>query len=185
MPRPISRAWRLSAAALAALFCVTFSSRGEPCDGLTLDRLERLSPGRLAELFTKAEVGRPLAGCARGRLLYLTDRRLPKLKVKLANVVWRGKGATEDGCFVNRWVGGLETIDSRYVLGPSWVDGRPAIIMEYPPGTALFENMHDELREVAPGLYLGPVFERFPCPKLRGYVALQIDPCEKCRFGRP
>jgi hypothetical protein len=151
--------------------------RGEPHGCLTLDRLQRMSACQLGDLFTQAEMGRPLLGVARGRLLHLTDRRLPRVKVRLANLVWRGKAACEDGYFVNRWVCGIERIDSHYTIGPSWVDGRPAIIMEYPPGTALFENMHDELREVAPGLYLGPVFERFPCPKFRGYVALQLEGC--------
>ena len=54
--------------------------------------------------------------------------------------------------------------------------------MEYAPGTPLFANMHDELREISPGLYMGPVYERFPCPKLRGYVGLQLECCSapKC-----
>ncbi len=41
--------------------------------------------------------------------------------------------------------------------------------------------MHDELREVAPGLYVGPVIERCPCPKLRGYIGLQREACDGCR----
>jgi hypothetical protein len=103
------------------------------------------------------------------------------MRVKLANAVWRGKEASEDGAFVNRWIGNINAIGSTYTVGPSWVDGRPAIIMEYPPGTKVFWNMHDELREVAPGLYLGPVYERCPCPKFRGYVALQMECCTEHR----
>jgi hypothetical protein len=146
-----------------------------------LEDLENLSACQLAALYNGADVGQPLVGVARGRLVYLTDKRLPKLKLRVSAAVWRGKAACEDGYFVNRWVGGVRWIDSHYVVGPSWVDGRPAVIMEYPPGTKLFWNMHDELREIAPGLYLGPVFERFPCPKFRGFVALQME-CEKKRF---
>ncbi len=134
-------------------------------------------PDQLDALFRQSDVGNPLVGVANGRLLYLTDKRLPKLKVRLANAVWRGKAAHEDVYFVNRWIGNVNWIDSTYVIGPSWVDGKPAIIMEYAPGTPVFANMHDELREVAPGLYMGPVYERFPCPKFRGYVALQLEPC--------
>ncbi len=147
-----------------------------------LEDLENLPPCQLADLFTRADVGHPITGVARGKLIYLTDRTLPKIKLKLAASVWRGKCATEDGYFVNRWIGGRKAIDSHYVVGPSWVDGKPAVIMEYAPGTKLFWNMHDELREIAPGLYLGPVYERFPCPKFRGYIALQLE-CG-CRSGK-
>jgi hypothetical protein len=146
-----------------------------PC---SLDDLQRMSPGQLQQLFTQSEMGRPLVGVARGRLLFLTDDRFPKLKVRMANSVWRGKAATEDGWFTNRWIGNVNWIESNYVIGPSWVDGRPAVIMEYPPKTPLFEPMHDELREVAPGLYIGPVFERFPCVKFRGFIGLQMEECK-------
>jgi len=145
----------------------------------TLDDLQSLSICELEDLYRRSELGRPMTGVGEGRLLCLTDPRLPRLKVRIARTVWRGKGACEDGYFTNRWIGGVDWIDSHYVVGPSWVDGKPSVIMEYAPKTPLFENMHDELREVSPGLYFGPVYERFPCPKLRGYVGVKLKPCAK------
>lgn len=168
--------------AVGLLLSVVLSCKGEPdiVYGPTcLEDLQHLSLSQLQELYTHAEIGHPLVGTARGNLLYLTDK-LPRIKVRLANSVWRGKTADSDGYFINRWIGGVNWIDSHYIIGPSWIDGKPSVIMEYPPGTKLFWNMHDELREVAPGLYMGPVFERFPCPKLRGYVGLQLEPCKSC-----
>jgi hypothetical protein len=169
--------------ALALLFGLALSCKGKPDVVLgptCLEDLQHLTPCQLHELYTHADIGHPLVGTARGQLLYLTDR-LPRIKVRLANSVWRGKAAEEDGFFINRWIGGLNRIESHYVIGPSWIDGRPAVVMEYPPGTKLFWNMHDELREIGPGLYIGPVYERFPCPKLRGYIGLQLEPCKGCR----
>jgi hypothetical protein len=142
-----------------------------------LEDLEGLSVCQLRHLYTHACLGRPFVGVARGKLVYLHDRFAPGMKIRASRSVWRGKEAHEDGYFTNRWIGNRNWIDSHYVIGPSWIDGKPAVIMEYPPGTKLFWNMHDELREIAPGLYLGPVFERFPCPKFRGYVALQMECC--------
>jgi hypothetical protein len=152
--------------------------RSEPAttERLTMDDLQRMCPDQLAELFVKADVGSPLVGPAHGRLIYSTDKH-PRMKMWMSNAVWKGKLAAENGYFINRWIGGIKAIDSHYVIGPSWVDGRPAIIMEYASGTPLFANSRDELREVAPGLYLGPLFDRCPCPKLRGYLALQIEVC--------
>jgi hypothetical protein len=174
------RPWeRWCSAALVLLFCLALLGRGEPCACLTVDQLRKMDRCQLEELFTQAPLGRPFVGKGRGKLVHLVDR-LPRVKMRVSDLVWRGKSATPDGCFNNRWIGGHEWIGSQYVIGPSWLDGKPAVIMEYAPGTALFANMHDELREVAPGLYMGPVYDRFPCPKFRGFVALQLECCEDC-----
>ncbi len=139
-----------------------------------IEDLKRLSLCELEQLYKNADVGTPFVGDARGKLLVSTDRH-PRMKVVSSNAIWKGKSAEEDGHFVNRWLGGVRAIDSQYVVGPSWVDGKPSVILEYAPGTKVFANTHDELREIAPGLYLGPVYDRCPCPKLRGYFALQIE----------
>ena len=147
-----------------------------------MEQLQGLSCDELLDLFRHSDMGRPLVGVTRGRLLVSTDKHFPRFKVRLANMVWRGKTAEEGGYFINRWIGNHTFIDSHYVIGPSWVDGRPAILVEYPPGTPLFANLHDELREISPGLYLAPLFDRCPCPKLRGVIALQVEttPCSLC-----
>jgi hypothetical protein len=147
-----------------------------------LEDLEGLSECQLRDIYTHASLGHPFVGVARGKLVYLADRFAPGIKLRMSAAFWRGKMACEDGYFSNRWIGNRNWIDSHYVIGPSWIDGKPAVIMEYAPGTKLFWNMHDELREIAPGLYLGPVIERFPCPKFRGYVALQMECC--CPDGK-
>jgi hypothetical protein len=175
---PCGKWGRLIAGALGVLLTVALAGGGEPQCCLSLEQLEHMSCCELENLFKNAEVGAPLVGCARGRLVYLADHFLPKVKLRVAKTVWEGKSASEDGSFVNLWAGNRAWIGSHYCIGPSWLDGRPAIIMEYPPGTKLFWNMHDELREVAPGLYLGPVYNRFPCPKFRGFVALES--CAAC-----
>jgi len=179
---------RRVALASVLLFGLVVVGAAAPCGGTSccvvpvptcLDEAQRLQGWQLEELFRGAEIGQPFVGKANGRLVHLTDKRLPRVKCRLANAVWRGKKANECGHFVNRWIGDREWIGSRYVIGPSWIDGKPAVLMEYPPGTALFANMHDELREISPGLYIGPLFERFPCPKFRGWIALQLPCCER------
>jgi hypothetical protein len=176
--------WLRSPLVLAGLlFGVVLSCKAQsepvfPIDApCSLDDLQRMGPDQLYRLFTQAEVGRPFVGVAHGRLVYLADDRFPRLKVRMANSVWRGKASTEDGWFTNRWIGNFNWIASTWEIGPSWIDGRPAVVMEYPPKTPLFAPMHDELREVGPGIYLGPVFERYPCIRFRGYVALHLQEC--------
>lgn len=185
MERALVRKWTfLSTGALGLLMGMALISHSQPqtpapmptCP-LDLEALQRMSPDQLDALFRNSELGKPFVGVYNGKLLYLTDKRFAKLKVWAANIPWSGKMAQENGYFTNRWLRNVNWIDSTYVVGPSWIDGKPAIIMEYAPKTPLFWNMHDELREVAPGLYMGPVIERFPCPHFRGYVALQLDEC--------
>jgi hypothetical protein len=166
--------------AAGLLLGMTLYSKGDSSCGWAptcLEDLEHLSECQLRELYTGTTFCKPFVGVARGKLIHLSDRFLPNIKVRGSRSVWRGKMACEDGYFSNRWIGDRNWIDSHWVIGPSWIDGKPTQVMEYPAGTKLFWNMHDELREIAPGLYLGPVFERFPCPKFRGWVALQLECC--------
>jgi hypothetical protein len=169
--------------AAGLLLGMALCCKGDPGCAWTptcLEDLDNLSECQLRELYTNATFCKPFIGVARGKLVYLSDRLLPGFKVRGSRSVWRGKEAHEDGYFTNRWIGNRNWIDAHWVIGPSWIDGKPTQVMEYPPGTKLFWNMHDEVREIAPGLYLGPVFERFPCPKFRGYVALQMECCGPC-----
>jgi hypothetical protein len=145
--------------------------------------LERMSICELEQLFRSVELGTPFVGCGRGKQLCSTDPCRPRLKTFCANAAWKGKIAGPDGHIVNRWIGGLRCIETCYTIGPSWVDGRPAILMEYAPGTPILANTHDELREVAPGLYLGPLYDRCPCPTLRGYIAVEVERCCGCPAG--
>jgi hypothetical protein len=168
------RLHRLLLASLAVLAVASVAAvAGDGPVPVDLPALRRMSTDQLIELYRAAEVGRPLDGKLRGRIVHVEDRFLPGVKRLAANTLWRGKVArAQDGYFINRWLGGIRAIESTYTIGPSWIDGKPALLMDYPQGTPLFGNVHDEVREVAPGLYLGPVFEKCPCPRLRGFIVL-------------
>jgi hypothetical protein len=108
-------------------------------------------------------------------VLLLADTRMPALKARAFNLAWKGKCFEPDGWFINRWPG-FKALPSHAAYGPSWSDGRPSLVMEYPAGTPLFANLHDEIRAVAPGVYLGRLYERCPCPRFVGFFALE-DSC--------
>ena len=183
MPQLASVRWaRRSAFAVAIVLIAGLLGRadtGTAC--LTMKDLQRMSPCELAALYERSEVGTPFTGRMEGKILYVADAKFPKLRAKVNSFAWRGKTAQPSGDFTNRWVGGLEAINSRYEIGPSWIDGKPAIVMQYPRDTKLLGNVRDEVREVAPGLYLGPIFDRCPCPKFTGYLALQCAPVKCCK----
>jgi len=142
-----------------------------------LDRaaLEKMSRCDLDAVFAggRAE-GLPI-GAGRGHILWVAGARYPKLRANLQESVWKGKVFHADGRFENQWVG-TRAIKSRAALGESWLDGGPCVVLEYPAGTPVFSNARDELREVAPGVWLGRYYDRCPCPKLNSYFVLEF-PC--------
>jgi hypothetical protein len=43
-------------------------------------------------------------------------------------------------------------------VGPSWLDDRPCVVLDYSRSSVVAGWIRDEIREVAPGLYLGLVW---------------------------
>ena len=174
-------------ACMAMLLTACFVSlgMGETCDPAnvplsSMQQLQGLSYDQLMAMFLKADIGNPLRGPAKGKVLVLTDRHLPRIKAKVFNTFWHGKSAQDDGYLVNRWVGGHQWLDTTHTIGNSWVDNKPAMVVEYAPGTPLFANFRDEIREIAHGLYLAILYERCPCPRIKGILGLQLitKPCK-------
>jgi hypothetical protein len=146
-----------------------------PC--LTPHGLAQLDRDQLDAIFAAGTAGESPTGIGRGRILLRVDGRMPRVRARLQGLVWKGKVFQPDGTFVNQWAG-FRAIASRVEVGPSWYDGRPCLVLEYPPGTPIFGNARDELREVSPGLWLGRFYAVCPSGKLEGYFALEMT-CRK------
>lgn len=142
---------------------------------ITMEQLRHYNCDQLMKIFLQAELGKPLEGTAHGKVLVLTDQHFSRARKIVFNTFWQGKSADSEGHLVNRWLGNHQWIKTQYTIGSSWMDQRPAVVVEYAPGTPLFANFRDEIREIAPGLYLALLFERCPSPRLRGIIALQMD----------
>jgi hypothetical protein len=164
--------FRLVAVFLAAfLGAIPGAAPGTETNGLTLGCLKKMSACELERLFEEAPAGDIPVGDVRGHVLLMTSARMPRLQARLASSIWKGKHFEEDGAFINQWPG-FQALRSHSEPGTSWHDGKPCIVIEYPPQTPVFGNNRDEIRTVAPGLYLARLYERCPCPKFRGYFAL-------------
>ena len=158
--------------ATASLAIASSSAWAQDCP-LTLTCLKKLSECELTRLFEQAAPGSIPIGYARGQALLMTDAKLPKVKARLASTVWKGKTFDENGEFINQWPG-FQALRGKAEPGVSLHDGKPCLIFAYPPDTPLFGNTFDEVREIAPGLYLARLYERCPCPRYRGYIAIQV-----------
>lgn len=158
---------------LTALAVVTIGTVSE-AHAWTADELGRLDACQLEQVFAQGQVTEPPVGTWRGRVLLRVDTHLPRARARLASLVWKGKDFDCDGRMVNLWAG-FRAVATQLYVGPSWYDGGPCFVLEYPPDSAVFANTRDELREVAPGVLLGRFIERCPCPRLQGYFVLEAS----------
>lgn len=164
---------------LAALFGLVHAAAAHAEHGApTYAQLKKLSVCELDRLFQQASPGEIPMGPARGQVLLMTDTKLPRVRARLASSVWKGKTFEDNGEFINQWPG-FQALRGQAEPGTSLFDGKPCLILAYAPDTPLFGNTFDEVREIAPGLYLGRLYERCPCPRFRGYIAIQV--CSVCR----
>ena len=140
---------------------------------VTLAQLRKMNECELTRLFESAAPGELPTGYGRGHVIRMTDAKLPRVQARAFGLAWKGKHFEADGAFINQFAG-FKALPGNVELGASSHDGKPCIVTQYPPGTPVFGNTWDELRQVAPGLYLARLYERCPCPRFRGYFAIEL-----------
>jgi hypothetical protein len=145
---------------------------------LTLKTLSKMECCELEQLYRQSPPGTVPQGFTPGRAMYCRTTPLAGLRSAVVNLAWRGKHFDAcRGTLVNQWVG-LRAIEAQVHHGESWLDGGPSIIMDYRGTSRVWRTVRDELREVAPGLYLGIMYEeRCTGPKFRMFFALEACPC--------
>ena len=78
---------------------------------------------------------------------------------------------------------GVRFIEGNLGYGPSWMDGRPATILDYSETSHLYANYRDEIRQVGPRIFLGAMYSRTtPEPTFMMYFALQAPPARGRKF---
>jgi hypothetical protein len=139
---------------------------------LDLAALRRMSYAELDELYRSArqpDFISDVNGHARGAMLAWRCPRTGPFAWLLrafggsTSFPWEGKsfdGASEDGTGINRvnFFGKQKWFPFKTRFTESFLDGKPTFLLDYSgPGNPPFiRSIVDEIREVAPGLYLGP-----------------------------
>lgn len=150
------------------------SSMQEPATIRTLDDLVTLSASQLDQLYRQSQPGPVPTGKVRGRALY-PDARFPKARSSAARIAWQGKVFDpETSTAINRFFG-VRMIRGNVYIAPSWLDGAPSMILDYDGTSKIYGSYRDEIRQVAPGLYLGLMYDRTKSPvDLKMYFAFDI-----------
>jgi hypothetical protein len=141
----------------------------------TLDTLAQRSLTELEALYRTATVSQTMHaadGALRGRMLAV--RGLPaalgsplRRFAASRSFVWEGKtfaatsdtrGTGHNRVSIPRALGRQNLFPFDTLFGPSAIDGKPTLILDYDldVNPSYIRHIHDEIREVSPGLFLGP-----------------------------
>jgi hypothetical protein len=119
----------------------------------------------LDEVYRNAGPGEIPAGDTQGTAI-LAGSKFANLVAGSARILaWQGKvfdlfsADRQAGVLVNKVTPfGLRLIVAKVYLGPSWLDEKETIIIDYSKTSLLAKVIRDEIREVEPGVYLGKVW---------------------------
>lgn len=131
---------------------------------LTKADLLRLSQAQLDALYReRPHRGATPAGDTAGTVMALPGRRLgAPLRILARWLVWQGKVVAPAQDELKNRITPLRVLSIRALVypGESWMDGRESTIIDYSRTSIVARWVRDEVREVAPGLWLGKVFIR-------------------------
>lgn len=142
---------------------------------LTAERLVRMTGPELDALYRQgAAVGIP-PGRVRGTALLAPGTRRNGAMAAGTRLVWQGKVFdSAEPLAVNRFFG-LPVVRARVMQDQSWLDGAPSLVLDYSQTSRVYAQYRDEIRQVAPGLFLGLMYARTAPPTLRMYFVLEVQ----------
>ncbi|MGE5302066.1 MAG: hypothetical protein ACM3TN_01985 [Alphaproteobacteria bacterium] len=124
-------------------------------------QLLNMSQAQLDELFTSSAPGEIPDGQAEGTAIVAPGTTYTE---EIANFInhfaWQGKVFdAKKGVLKNRILPfGLNAIIARVYKGPSWLDNKECIVLDYSDTSVIAHWIRDEIRQIGPGLYLGKVY---------------------------
>ena len=138
---------------------------GPPEAKLGLSDLIKMSQSELDLLFKKSPAGPIPSGESSGTAIVWPGTFWSRLIARFVRrVAWQGKVFSkspdgDDATLQNKiGPGGTELIVARVYYTDSWLDGKKCIVLDYSETSLFARKIRDEIRLVAPALYLGKVW---------------------------
>jgi hypothetical protein len=126
-----------------------------------VEKLLSMSQSELDTLFTNSPVGKIPDGEAEGTAIVAPGTTFSPAISRFINLfAWQGKVFdAQKGVLKNKILPlGLNAIIAKVYKGPSWLDGKECIVLDYSDTSIVAQWIRDEIREIEPGLYLGKVY---------------------------
>ena len=124
-------------------------------------KLLTLSQAELDTIFTNSPVGKIPDGEAEGTAIVAPGTMFSSNIARFVSLfAWQGKVFDgKKGVLKNKILPfGLNAILAKVYKGPSWLDGKECIVLDYSDTSIVAQWIRDEIREIEPGLYLGKVY---------------------------
>ncbi len=160
---------------IAASIPVLLGTQGR-AQVVTATDLLRMSAPELETLYRQGAAAGIAPGRVRGTALLAPGTRRNAAMAAGTRLVWQGK-VFEPGepMAVNRFFG-LPIVRAQVYQDASWLDGAPALVLDYSRTSRVYARYRDEIRQIGPGLYLGLMYDRSERqPALRMYFVLQAS----------
>jgi hypothetical protein len=123
--------------------------------------LLKMSASDLDALFSSSPSGDIPNGPAKGTAIIAPGTEFSPEVAEFINLfVWQGKTFdAPKGMLKNRILPlGLSAIIAKVYKGPSWLDTRECIVLDYSETSLVAHWIRDEIRQIGPDFYLGRVY---------------------------
>jgi hypothetical protein len=129
--------------------------------GLDVPQLLAMSQAQLDELFTNSPAGEIPNGEAKGTAIVAPGTTYTReIAEFISHFAWQGKVFdAKKGRLNNRILPfGLNAIIAKVYKGPSWLDQKECIVLDYSETSLVAHWIRDEIRLIGPQFYLGKVY---------------------------
>lgn len=123
--------------------------------------LLKMSDSELDALFSSSAAGDIPNGPAKGTAIIASGTAFsPEIAEFISLFVWQGKNFdAQRGVLKNRILPlGLNAILAKVYKGPSWLDQKECIVLDYSETSLVAHWIRDEIRLICPDFYLGRVY---------------------------
>jgi hypothetical protein len=120
-----------------------------------------MSQADLDKMFEESATGNIPQGEAKGTAIVAPGTTYTQnIADFVSHFAWQGKVFDPSkGVLRNKILPfGLNAIIAKVYKGPSWLDNKECIVLDYSETSLLAHWIRDEIREVAPNVYLGKVY---------------------------
>ena len=124
-------------------------------------KLLSMSQAELDALFTNSPVGNIPNGEGEGTAIIAPGTAYTENLAKfVSHFAWQGKVFdAQKGQLKNKILPfGLNAIIAKVYKGPSWLDNKECIVLDYSETSVVAQWIRDEIREIEPKFYLGKVY---------------------------
>jgi len=128
---------------------------------ITVPDLLKMTQAQLDDLFRSVPAGPIPSGEAEGTAIIAPGTEFtPEIAKFVNHFAWQGKiFDPEHGVLRNKITAfGLKAIIAKVYKADSWLDGKECVVLDYSQTSMVAQWIRDEIREVAPSVYLGKVY---------------------------